>query len=289
MAPSPVIFAKKAAELGITVAVSGVEWLQAALQNREQFEKPLKIHIEIDCGMGRTGLRDAAALHAIVEVLKQSEQVVLDGVFTHFPCADDGVRSTTEDQYRLFKELVGLLPTRPRLVHAANSAATFLYPEFALDSVRVGIGLYGIAPSEFVAQRLPFQLKRALTIESELAHVKRLKKDSPISYGATYKTAENEWIGTIPMGYADGLRRGLRGQEVLIGGERVPIVGTICMDQCMVRLTREMPVGEKVVLIGRQGNEEVKMEEWAERLDTIPYEISVSVAKRVQRTYRNEK
>ena len=115
--------------------------------------------------------------------------------------------------------------------------------------------------------------------------MKLLPKGNTIGYGATYETMADEWIGTIPIGYADGLRKGLRKQEVLIGGKRVPIVGAICMDQCMVRLPNEMPIGEKVILIGCQGDDEIKMEEWAEQLGTIPYEIAVSIAKRVPRVY----
>ena len=112
-----------------------------------------------------------------------------------------------------------------------------------------------------------------------------MKRASSISYGATYETEQDEWIGTLPIGYADGLKRGLRGQEVLIKGERMPIVGTICMDQCMVKLPREMQVGEKVTLIGRQDDEEITMEEWADRLGTIPYEIAVTIGKRIPRIY----
>lgn len=285
MAPTPVAFAKTAASLDIIVAVSGNRWLEEVLQVQEQFENPLKIHMKIDCGMGRVGLRDAETLHAMVDMVEQSKNIVLDGVFTHFPCADDGCRSTTEKQCEVFKEFVALLPEKPRLVHASNSAAALLYSEYAFDAVRFGIGLYGIAPSAYVEANLPFKLQRSLNVESELAYVKELPKGSEISYGATYKTTTDEWIGTIPIGYADGLRRGLQGQEVLIAGERMPIIGTICMDQCMVKLPREMPVGEKVVLIGKQGNEEIKVEEWAERLETIPYEIVVSISSRVPRVY----
>ncbi|MBO1910674.1 alanine racemase, partial [Microvirga sp. 3-52] len=187
--------------------------------------------------------------------------------------------------YANFMNFVALFPKKPRLVHASNSAATLLYPDYKLDAIRFGIGLYGIAPSEYVGKKLPFALKRALSLETELAHVKRLEKGASVSYGATYQSLDDEWIGTLPIGYADGLRRGLRGQEVLIGGKRVPIVGTICMDQCMVKLSEEMLVGEKVVLLGKQGNEEINMEEWAERLDTIPYEIAVSLSKRIPRVY----
>lgn len=285
MAPTPITFAKTAARLDITIAVSGDKWLEEVSQVQEQFGNPLKIHMKIDCGMGRVGLRDAQTLHAMVARINQSENIILDGVFTHFPCADNGCQSTTDEQSEVFKEFVALLPEKPRLVHASNSAAALLYSEYAFDAVRFGIGLYGIAPSAYVGANLPFKLQRSLSVESELTYVKELPKGSGVSYGATYKTTTDEWIGTIPIGYADGLRRGLRGQEVLIAGERMPIVGTICMDQCMVKLPREMPVGEKVVLIGEQGNEVIKMEEWAERLETIPYEIVVSISSRVPRVY----
>lgn len=286
MGPSSISFLKKAAELRIAVAVSDVGWLREALAESETFVHPLKIHVKIDSGMGRIGLRDAKALQLLASLIKSSKQMLLlDGVFTHFSCADEPNPEITEAQFKVFMELVNSLPEKPRLVHASNSAATLLYPEYALDAVRFGIGLYGVAPSEFVGERVPFQLKRSLTLESELVHVKLLGKGNPISYGATYETLEDEWIGTIPIGYADGLRRGLRGQEVLICGKRVPVVGTICMDQCMVRLPSEMSVGEKVTLIGCQGDEEITLEEWATRLGTIPYEIAVSIAKRVPRVY----
>ena len=284
MGPTPVRFAETARELGITVAVSGAEWLKEACLTK-QVDHVLKVHVKIDSGMGRYGIRDFESLNAIINFADESKQVIVDGVFTHFSCADMDQCETTDEQFERFMEFVGLFPKKPRLVHASNSAAALLYPAYTLDAVRFGIGLYGIAPSEFVQQKLPFPLKRALSLETELAHVKLLAKGGSVSYGATYQSLEDEWIGTLPIGYADGLRRGLRGQEVLIGGKRVPIVGTICMDQCMVKLPREMPVGEKVVLLGKQGKEEILMEEWAIKLDTIPYEIAVSLSKRIPRMY----
>lgn len=285
MGPSPVSFAQMATSLDVIITVSSAQWLTSALEQSDQFQNPLKIHIKIDSGMGRIGLRDEAALHDLLAVARSSPVVLIDGVFTHFACADEVGTKGTETQFNEFMKLVALFPTRPRLVHASNSAATLLYPTYALDAVRFGICLYGIAPSNYVGEHLPFTLEKAFTLESELAHVKCLGKGSAISYGATYETTDNEWIGTIPIGYADGLRRNLRGQDVLIDGKRMPLVGTICMDQCMVKLTGEFQVGEKVVFIGRQGAEEITMEEWAERLDTIPYEIAVSITKRVPRIY----
>ena len=285
MGPSPVHFAEKAAELGIHITVSDAEWLRQATMTVGKSSDPLKIHVKIDSGMGRIGLRDEKMLLEIVEVIEETPAIRLEGVFTHFACADEEDPSRTEEQFDRFMELVDKFPQRPTLVHASNSAATLLYPEYALDAVRFGISLYGIAPSAFVGTKLPFELKKAFTLETELAYVKLLEKGNRVSYGGTYETERNEWIGTLPIGYADGLKRGLRGQEVLIDGERVPIIGTICMDQCMVKLPREMQVGEKVTLIGRQGDEEITMEEWADRLGTIPYEIAVTIGKRTPRIY----
>lgn len=285
MGPSPVSFAIRAAELSITVAVSSVDWIEEVLQENKLLSQPLNIHVKVDSGMGRIGLRDLTALQSLVAVVESSQNIVLDGIFTHFSRADEESSVATEGQYKIFMDLVNTLPEKPRLIHASNSAATLLYPEYALDAIRFGISLYGIAPSKYVGENSPFILERSLELHSELAYVKLLPKGNGISYGGTYITTDEEWIGTIPIGYADGLRRGLRGQEVLIGSKRVPIIGTICMDQCMVKLPGEMPVGEKVVLIGRQGDEEITMDEWAEKLDTIPYEITVSIAKRVPRVY----
>ncbi|CAM3216974.1 alanine racemase [Filibacter tadaridae] len=286
MGPSPISFAKEAAASGITIAVSNVEWLQNVEDACKDLQKQLKIHVKIDTGMGRIGLRDEEALQSLVTFVNKSKHVVIDGVFTHFACADEENSQRTEEQFALFMKLVDTMPEKPRLVHAANSAAALLYPDFALDAVRFGIALYGIAPSEYVGGRIPLRLERSFSLVSELTYVKRLSSGNRISYGGTYETTEEEWIGTIPIGYADGLRRSLRGQEVLIAGERIPIVGTICMDQCMVRLPREMPIGENVTLIGRQGDEEITMEEWATRLGTIPYEIAVSISKRVPRFFK---
>lgn len=287
MAPTPVEFAQVAADLAISLTVADESWLKEVLARKRKWKQELKIHVKIDSGMGRVGVREKTVLQEMIALIDSTEDFQLEGAFTHFSCADDGCVQTTKEHFERFEELVAVFPEKPAIVHASNSAATLLYADYALDAVRFGISLYGIAPSGYVAEVLPFPLQRALTLESELSFVKKLKKGQTISYGATYTTEAEEWIATIPMGYADGLKRGLRGQEVLIGGERMPIVGTICMDQCMVKLPREMSVGEKVVLIGQQGNEEITMEEWAERIDTIPYEIAVSISKRVPRIYVN--
>lgn len=285
LAPSPISFVRMAADFQITLAVSSDHWLEAALLEQQHFSKPLKVHMKVDCGMGRTGIRDVKTLQAIEEMVNQSENVLLDGVFMQFSNSGDADSGKTKEQFEQFCQYVKRLKNKPRLVHVSNSGATFLYPEYALDAVRVGITLYGLPPSEFVGENMPYTLQRALSIESELSVVKLVEKGNGISYGGTYKTTDEEWIGTIPIGYADGLQRKLTGQEVLIGGERVPIVGAVCMDQCMVRLPREMKEGERVVFIGSQGDEEILFEEWAARLDTVAYELIVTIGERIPRQY----
>lgn len=285
MGPSPFSFVEEAAALGITITVADGHWLHAAHDIAKSWRGRVKVHVKIDCGMGRIGIRDEKGLSNLLSAAEQSNRFHVDGAFTHFSCADQADPKETEKQFEKFMEFVRLFPEKPRVIHASNSAAALLYPQYGLDAVRFGISMYGVSPSEYVQDHLLFPLEKALELESELAFVKRVKEKETISYGATYTASEDEWIGTIPIGYADGLRRGLRGQEVLIDGKRMPIVGTICMDQCMVKLPREYPAGEKVVLIGRQGNEEITAEEWAKRLDTIAYEVLVSISKRVPRIY----
>lgn len=285
MGPSPVSFVQAATDLEITLTVTSAGWVEQ-VNALPEFRQKCKVHVKIDSGMGRIGVRTEDELDRLLEKLRAAGRFEVDGAFTHFARADEEDAGPTEQQFAKFMLLVAHFREKPRIVHAANSAATLVFPEYALDAVRFGISLYGIAPSAVVAQKLPFSLEKAMTIETELAYVKKLPAGEQISYGGTYKTSEEEWIGTLPIGYADGLKRSLTGQEVLIGGKRAQIVGRICMDQCMVRLPHDFPEGEQVVLIGRQGEEEVTMEEWASRLGTIPYEIAVTFSSRIPRIYR---
>lgn len=285
LGPVPITFLKEAIRQEITVAIPGVQWAQAAADELRGIKESLNTHVKIDTGMGRIGVRSEQEIVELVKILEGTSAIRVEGIFTHFATADEQDTKSTEEQFRKFNRLVTCFPERPKLIHAANSAAALRFPDFALDAVRFGIGMYGIAPSEVVARELPFQLERALRLETEIAFVKQVDAKEPISYGGTYVSQPGEWIATLPIGYADGLKRGLRNQEVLIRGKRVPIVGTICMDQCMVRLPERYPEGEPVVLLGKQGNEEITMEEWATRIGTIPYEIAVTIARRVQRQY----
>lgn len=284
LGPSPSSFVNVAIEQNIVLTVTSAKWVQQ-VNDQPQFIGKCRVHVKIDSGMGRIGVRTEDELAQVIEQIQKSDKLSIDGVFTHFSRADEMDAEPTKRQYQHFLQMVSRFPEKPRLVHASNSAAALVFPEYSLDAIRYGISLYGIAPSEVVAEKMPFALERAMAIETELTYVKKLPAGEPVSYGATYETSDAQWIGTLPIGYADGLKRGLRGQEVLIDGKRAPIVGTICMDQCMVKLPCEYPEGEKVVLIGKQGDEEIAVEEWANRLHTIPYEIVVTFSSRIPRMY----
>lgn len=250
------------------------------------FKKPLKLHIKIDSGMGRIGVRKQTELTALYNAIDANEHLLIDGIFTHFATADEEDSTQYNEQLATFVSFVESLPKKPRLVHAANTAATLNKEDVQFDAVRFGISMYGLAPSPYVDKHLPFSLKPALSLESELVHVKKIEQGDKVSYGGNYVATKEEWIGTMPIGYADGLLRGLAGQEVLIQGNRVPIIGRICMDQCMIKLPYEMSVGEKVILIGQQQQEEIQMKEWSDRLQTIVYEIPCMLTSRIPRIYK---
>lgn len=191
-----------------------------------------------------------------------------------------------DQQVQFFEKCLSVIPNKPRLVHASNTAASLVKdPHLQYDAVRFGISMYGLAPSPYVESILPFPLLPAFSLESELVHVKQIKSGDSVGYGATYVAPTDMWIGTIPIGYADGVIRKLGGQEVLIDGQRMPIVGRICMDQCMVALPKAYDIGVKVTLIGQQEKNRISINEWATKLETINYEIPCIITTRVPRIY----
>jgi alanine racemase len=176
----------------------------------------------------------------------------------------------------------------PEIVHAANSAATLMHPETRRDLVRCGISVYGIPPAPTMAGLV--DLRPALTLASEVSFVKRVAAGEGISYGHRQRILHDTVVATVPIGYADGVFRSLplSGQEVLIGGRRLPMVGVVTMDQLMVDCGpgAEVAVGDRVVLLGAQGDERITPDEWAAKLDTISYEIVCAIGARVARRYR---
>ena len=281
LGPSVAQFATYAQAHNIRLTVPSIDALRALLPYVQSTGPALYIHIKVDSGMGRIGVRTLEEARAIEQEANE-HNIEVEGIFTHFARADEK-SEMTKHQLAFFRQIVQGLKKRPKVVHAANSAASILYESTYFDAVRFGISLYGIAPSEEVKEMSDFPWKPVLTLRSALSFVKKVPAGTPISYGSRYVTEKEEWIGTLPIGYADGLSRNLTGQEVLIDGQRAPIIGTICMDQCMIRLPKAYPVGETVTFIGKDGQDEIKVEEWSKRLKTIPYEVLTSLSDRISR------
>ncbi|MCM3694658.1 alanine racemase [Neobacillus niacini] len=269
----------------ITLTVFQLEWITAA-QSYLPVDKVLPVHIKLDTGMGRIGIRTKEDLAQVVETISGDERLAIEGVFTHFATADEIDHTYLDKQLALFHDLLSVMKEQPKYIHCSNSAAALRFTKANFNAVRLGIAMYGLTPSPEIENELPFPLQEAFSLRSRLVHVKKLVKGDKVSYGATYEAEDEEWIGTIPIGYADGWIRRLQGQEVLVEGKRVPIVGRICMDQCMVKLPHEVPVGTTVTLIGNQNNEFISVNEIAEKLETINYEVPCIISTRVPRLYK---
>lgn len=246
-----------------------------------------RAHIKVDTGMGRLGLLPDQ-VSGFIQRVRGLPRLALEGIFTHFSIADDADLSYTRWQLERFQAVLDELKTQRislPLIHAANSAALLQLPESRFTMVRLGLAMYGLAPSSAVV--LPPGIQRALTWKTTVAQVKTLSPGSFVSYGNAYQTHGEETIAVIPVGYADGFRRAPRHWgEVLIGGQRVPIVGRVCMDQTMINVSHipDVRVGDEVVLIGSQGDETISAEEVAERLGTINYEVVSMIMARVPRS-----
>lgn len=277
--------AQVAAKFNLTLTVFQKEWLEKAKKHLGSNDR-LLLHIKVDTGMGRLGVRSAEDLRDVEQMIAEDARFYLEGIFTHFATADELDTDYFEEQYARFENMLSVLNKRPKYIHSSNSAAAIRFPKAYFNAVRIGIAMYGLTPSREMEEEIPFPLNEAFSLQTKLVNVKKLKKGDKVSYGATYECRQDEWIGTLPIGYADGWIRKLQGQEVLVEGERVPIVGRICMDQCMIRLPHDMPVGTKVTLIGRQGNEFISINEIAAKLDTINYEVPCIITSRVPRLYK---
>ena len=259
---------------------------EAKRQNRKVI-----IHIKIDTGMGRIGFFPEEAV-SFIKKIWALDNLAVEGIFTHFSSAEEKDKSFPNFQLSQFLKVIKELEKEGiniSLKHTANSAAILDLPQTYLDMVRPGLIAYGLFPSQSVKRSI--NLQPVLSLKTKVVFLKKVSKGQPISYGRTYIAPEPTLMATVPIGYADGYPRLLSNQgEVIIKGKRVPVRGRVCMDQCMIEV-KDIPgvkVGEEVVLIGKQGKEEIKVEEIAEKLNTIPYEIVCMLKKRVPRIYKEE-
>ena len=253
--------------------------------------EPLRVHLKVDTGMGRLGV-SPAELPGVLDMLARHPEVQLHGLMTHLACADGDELAVTEDQIRRFHELHSLVlkrGLRPKVLHAANSAAMIRMPSAWFDAVRPGIALFGVAPRSGL---LP-ELRPVMRVRSEIVALRTVQKGDAIGYGHTWRAERESRIATVPMGYADGLDRLLSNRgHALVSGRRAPIAGTVSMDLTMIDVT-DIPnarAGDEVVLLGPQegalGKDVITADEIAEKTGRISWEVLTSVSRRVPRFYR---
>lgn len=251
--------------------------------------KTLKVHIKIDTGMSRLGFQATEeSADAILEI-SRLPGLEVEGMFTHFAVADETDKTFTDGQFKKYTFMVEALKSRGLEIpvkHVSNSAAIMDLPELNMDMVRAGIILYGLYPSdEVLRQRI--DLKQVMSLKAEISHVKELEAGRGISYGLKYVTPGPRTIATVPIGYADGFTRMLTGKaEMLVKGKRVPVVGRICMDQCLIDVTGlDVKMGDEAVIFGTDGKNTITIDEVAAKLGTINYEITCMISKRIPREY----
>lgn len=254
-----------------------------------QRDKMANIHVKIDTGMHRIGMRaDAETANEILQMAKLPN-INIEGIFTHFATADDADKGYTRGQVARFNDLMAMIKAQGLEIpmqHVSNSAAIIDLPELNYDMVRAGIMLYGLYPSNEVI-KANVNLKQVMSLRAMVAHVKTLGPNEGISYGLTYKTKGEEKIASIPIGYADGFTRMFSGKaKALLRGHKVDVVGRICMDQCMLNVTDLLcEQGDVVTLFGDDHGASISIDEVAAYIGTINYEIVCMIDKRVPRVY----
>lgn len=266
-----------AAAHDLTPVVASLESARRVAEVARRLHRKISVHVKVDTGMGRIGVRPEAA-PALVRHLAGLKEVDVEGLYTHLACGEED-EAFSSGQLRSFRGVVDALSReglRPPLVHAANSAGALKYPSARFDMIRPGLAVYGLQPG----------FSPVLALKSKIVFLKTVPRGATVSYGAVWRARRPTRVATLPVGYGDGYSRALSNRaEVLVHGRRCPVIGRVTMDQTMVDVTgaTRAAVGSDVVLIGRQGRERIEAGELARLCGTIPYETTTSISSRVPR------
>ncbi len=283
-------------ENDIEQAVYSLEYAKSISKKAVILERTARIHIKYDTGMNRLGFLEGESSVEAILAISELPGIEIEGMFSHFAMSDTDDDEYTMKQYDCFMRMVNELEKHGLTIptkHICNSAGIIRFPQMHMDMVRAGLITYGMMPKGCPKPYTDFEVRPAMTLKSSVVHVKEIPAGETISYGRHFKTEKPSTIATIAIGYADGyLRRLSNRAEVLIHGKRAPVVGNICMDMCMVDVTdfEEKPkVGDEVVLFGSQKargrHSEIPVDEISDMLDTINYEVTCLVGKRIPRVY----
>jgi alanine racemase len=259
-----------------------------------KYKMKAKVHVKVDTGMTRIGVMPNNKGIDDVLAISRLPYVKIEGLFTHFACADERDKNFTHIQFDKFMNFNRELEKSGicvQIKHVCNSAGIIKFPEMHLSMVRPGIILYGLYPSKNIDSKM-IRLKPAMALKAKITMVKEIKEGTYIGYGRTYRTPHSSKVATIPIGYGDGYSRLLSNRgKVLVHGEEASIIGKICMDQCMADITgikKDIYIGDEVVLFGKQGEAEICIEQIAAELETINYEVACMIGKRIPRIYMRD-
>ena len=291
---TPPKHAEDLAKMGLRQEIHSLDYACMLNQMLEGTSLRIRVHIKLDTGMSRLGFFAYNCERTVTELQEVAamKHLLIEGVFTHFPVADsiDGAdENFTRTQFERFMQMLSTLKgvgIEPQIRHCCNSGASILYPEYALDMIRSGIATYGVFPSSDLRGRI--DLKPVMQLRSTIFQIRDFEPNITVSYGRTYTTSEPERIAVVGIGYADGLSRSFSNNiSFLLHGKRVPQIGRICMDMCMVDISRvpDAKVGDTVTIFGTDGDDTIEVDSLSCRLNTIPYEILCGINKRIPRIY----
>lgn len=262
----------------ITLTVFSLDYVAKIATYHQKSLEPIKVHLKIDTGMNRLGMKSREEFVTFMEEYPQ-DVIQIEGIFTHFATADE---PSKDDEYHkqieMFYQIIEGYPFK--YIHCQNSAAMMYHHDNRSNLARIGIAMYGVAPN---GEDNP-DLKQVMSLYARVVMIKKVPQGEKIGYGMTYTTSEDEYIATLPIGYADGFIRANQGRHVYINGKLYPIVGRVCMDQMMVKVDETVQVQDEVEIFG----EHITLCQMAKELDTIPYEITCLIAERIERDYIDE-
>lgn len=274
----------KAIQHRVALTVPSKAWLKESIKNiSDENDKALWLHLKLDTGMGRLGMKDVEEYQEVVDIISKYEDLVFEGVYTHFASADEPGDSMA-NQYQLFQNIVNQVD-KPPYIHTQNSAGSLLMDGQFCNAIRLGISLYGYYPSEYVNQNVKVHLKPSTQLVSEIVQTKTLNEGESVSYGSTFTATEPTRIAILPIGYADGYLRSMQGAFVNVNGNQCEVIGRVCMDQTIVKVPDTVKVGDKVILLDNHSDTNQSVEALAKKQDTINYEVLCNLSRRLPRIY----
>ncbi|HHT9107559.1 MAG TPA: alanine racemase [Candidatus Wunengus sp. YC63] len=278
-------------QYGLTPTIYDLKLAEVLSKRAYYFNTIMKVHVYVDTGMGSIGVKHDKAVE-FVKFARNLKNLLIEGIYTHCSSSDEKDSAFTNLQMKRFRDVLDALDASKACIplrHMANSGAILGYPEAYFNMVRPGLSLYGLYPSEDVSRDIG--IRPVMSFKTRVIHIKDMESGDVVGYGRTYRITKPARVATLPLGYDDGYNRLLSNQgEVIIRSKKASIIGRVCMDQCFVDVTniKDISVGDEVVLYGSQGQETIPIESIAKQLNTIPYEVTCSISKRVPRIYINK-